>query len=186
MYFLKYTLGLLIFLIFLLFPSSVSAQKKDTVSSSPSPITAPVDSYKLFWPVAAGKVMGDSLYSLKIFKENFRGFFVFSELKKAEYNLTLSEKRTVEAEKLFLEKKDYTNGKSTLAVGQEKREKIKSLLDEAKKDGRSIVEVKMRVVSSLERQKTLLEYLATQVPEEQKAVLNENIDHLNSLLKSLQ
>ena len=186
MRFLKYSFGLLMFVVFLLLPTSVSAQKKAVVSLSPSPTTAPVDSYKLFWPVTAGKVMGDSMYFLKTLKENLRETFIFSDIKKADYNMTLSEKRTVEAEKLFLDKKDHSNGKSSLEAAQAKREKAVSLLEKAQKDGRNIIDGWNRMISSFGRQLTLITYLSSQVPDEQKAVLSESASKLNSILSSLQ
>lgn len=177
---------LTIFLVFVSV-SSVFAQKNKVIPSpSPSPTVVPVDSYKLFWPITAGKVMGDSMYFLKTFKENLREMLIFSELKKTEYNMTLSEKRTVEAEKLFMVVKDFKNGKASLDAAQVKREKAVNLLGQAKDKGRNITDVKNRLVSSFERQRDLLNYISPQVPEEQKAVLSENASKLDFLLVDLQ
>lgn len=148
--------------------------------------SVPVSSYELFWPITAGQVMGDSFYFLKSFKENFREIFIFSDVKKAEYNMTLSEKRTVEAEKLFLTKKDFGNGRLSLDASQVKREKALEFFIKAKKAGRDVGYLKSRLNSSFERQKTLLAYLTSQVPEDQRLPLQEGISKLNSLLKALQ
>src|SRR5688500_13173828 len=93
----------------LLLPSIAFAQSP-MPSVSPQPTIVPVNSFDLFCPISAGKVAGDSLYFLKNLKENIRGVFIFDDFKKIEYNIVLTEKRAVEAEKLFLDKKDYTNG----------------------------------------------------------------------------
>lgn len=73
-----------------------------------------VSSYELFWPVTAGKTLGDSLYGLKIFKEKLRGAFIFGKLQKLDYSLFLATKRVVEAEKLLNEGK-VDLAKATLA-----------------------------------------------------------------------
>lgn len=167
--------------------SGVFAQKnKVTPSPSSSPTVAPVDSYQLFWPISAGLVMGEPLYFLKSLKENLREMLVFSDVKKADYNMILSEKRTVEAEKLFLDKKDYSNGKASLEAAQAKREKAVELLEKAQKSGRNVIDGRNRVISSFERQRALIAYLVFQVPGEPKAVLSENASKLDSLLSGLQ
>ena len=72
-----------------------------------------VNSFELFWPVAAGKTKGESLYFLKRFKENLRGALIFGDAKAADYNLFLATKRVVEAEKLIREDK-HDRAKETL------------------------------------------------------------------------
>lgn len=80
------------------------------IKTSPSPAAvAEVNSFELFWPLVAGKVPGDSLYSLKRLKENARGSLIFSPIKKAEYLAFLATKRVLEAEKLA------NDGRSDLA-----------------------------------------------------------------------
>lgn len=64
-----------------------------------------VNSFELFWPVSAGKTLGDSLYSLKLFKEKVRSLLIFGKLQKLDYSLFLSIKRAVETEKLISEGK---------------------------------------------------------------------------------
>lgn len=182
----QYLINLIIVLFLVFSPSAVLAQKKAVASPSPFPTIAPVDSYKLFWPISAGKVMGDSLYFLKSLKENLREMFIFSDFKKADYNITLSEKRVVEAEKLFLANKDYVNGKKTLEAAQKSREKALSLIDKVKEKGQYVVDLQNRMVSSLEHQRALLNYVAAQIPQEQQKVIEENISQLNSLLAKLQ
>lgn len=61
------------------------------------------DSYELFWPIVAGKTLGDPLYFVKTLKENIRGILILGKAQKTEYSLFLTTKRVVEAEKLMLQ-----------------------------------------------------------------------------------
>lgn len=176
------TLVLSIVFVFLLGPLAVFAQI-DKASPTSTAAALPVNSYELFWPVSAGRVMGDQLYSLKLFKEGLREFFIFNDLKKAEYNITLSEKRTVEAEKLFLEKKNAVNGKNTLSEAQKKREKALELV--IKSESKNTSDVKSRMINSLKNQRALLEFIATQLSEDKKSTIFENITNINTILDKL-
>src|SRR3989338_9481511 len=89
---------LVAFFIFLFSVNVVFAQ-------TPSPKTT----FEAFWPLTAGKTIDDPLYFLKVWKENFRGMFIFGNPKKAEYAVYLGTKRVLEAEKLL------KNGKKELA-----------------------------------------------------------------------
>ncbi len=60
-----------------------------------------VDSYELFWPMVAGKLPGESMYSLKLLKENLRGALIFGTVQKSEYKIFIAAKRILEAEKLL-------------------------------------------------------------------------------------
>lgn len=156
-----------------------------TPSPSPTPTVAPVDAYTLFWPIAPGKVTGDSLYSLKTFKETVREFFIFGDVKKSEYNITLSEKRIVEADYLFMTKKDYTNAAKTLDEAQKRREKARDIYIKAKAQ-KATGDLQNKLILSLEKQKSLLMYLATQVPEDQKQIIEDNLAKLTEVLMSVQ
>lgn len=172
----------LLIAIFLISPLTVIAQEETTPSSSQTTL----DTYTLFWPVFAGKVMGESLYSLKLFKESVGEFFSFGDIKKTEYNITLSEKRAVEAEKLLLVKKDYENGKKTLEAARQKREKILNLLKQAESNNRKVEPLKGKIVTSLNNQLKLFNFLETKVPEDQKQLFRDAIDHINSLLSQIK
>lgn len=168
--------------IFLVSPSTIFAQI-DNVSPTSTAAALSVNSYELFWPVAAGRIMGDKLYSLKLFKESLREVFIFNDLKKAEYNINLSEKRTVEAEKLFLENKDAVNGKNTLSEAQKKREKAFDLV--MKSESKNISDVKARMMNSFKNQRLLLESIAAKVSEDQKSTVDENITNISTILDKL-
>lgn len=60
-----------------------------------------ISSFELFWPIVAGKTMGDPLYTLKTLKEKVRGLLIFGKPQKANYFVLLATKRVVEAEKLI-------------------------------------------------------------------------------------
>ncbi len=71
------------------------------VFSQTTPLSSDLNSFEIFWPVAAGKTVGEPLYKLKLFKEKVRGMLIFGDIQKADYALFLSTKRLVEAEKLI-------------------------------------------------------------------------------------
>lgn len=145
-----------------------------------------VNSFELFWPIVAGKVKGESLYFLKSFKETIREMLIFSSFKKADYNLTLSEKRTVEAEELIVKRGDLENGRKTLEEAQAKREKALDLIMQAEEDGRYVTDLKNALKSSLEKQRALMNYNASQVEGEARSALESNIDSLHSVLSHLE
>jgi len=181
------------FKLFLLFVGLLSlfASGGACLASTPVPEvysqnTVLVNSFELFWPIVAGKVIGEPLYFLKSLKESLRESLIFSSFKKAGNNITLSEKRTVEAEKLFLEVKDYTNAKKSLDAAQVKREKALDYINKAGIEGRYIVDLKNTLSSSLEKQTLLLKYVQTKVADEQKKDIEENIAKISSLFSSLK
>jgi len=88
--------------------------------------TAELNSFELFWPLAAGRTRGDSLYFLKRLKEKVRGALIFGKPQKAEYKVFLTTKRVLEAEKLLNE------GKSNL-VNETLTEALEEL-EEASKE----------------------------------------------------
>jgi len=71
-----------------------------------------IDSYELFWPMVAGKTMKDSIFPLKLFKENFQALFVFKSAPKSEYHLVLATKRFLELEKLISDKENLLSSKT--------------------------------------------------------------------------
>ncbi len=177
---------LLVFLVFLfvVFGFLFSANfifAETMVSSSPVPEKQFVNSYELFWPVVAGKVRGDSMYFLKSLKESLRELITFSTYKKVDYNILLSEKRTVEAEKLILDNKNDKDIDTTLSEAQKKREKAHALLARINQDTKPLIG---RLRSSLERQQALLIYLRSE-SDKYSEIIIKNLDSLNSTLAKL-
>ena len=85
-------------------------------------------SYELFYPIVAGKVPGDSWYSLKMLREKFVALLLFDNDKKIDYHTSLSKKRLVEGEKLIVEKKNYALGIKSLENSVRESEKVWSLV----------------------------------------------------------
>lgn len=168
-------------------PTAVFSRTHPTTEKSEeTEVASEINSFELFWPIAAGKVMGEPLYFLKSFKERIRELLIFSDFKKADYNITLSEKRTVEAEKLFLEKEDYVNGRKALDAAQTRRERAVALIKKTTEDGKNTADLRNRLVNSLEKQQLLLDYVADRMPEEVGSVIVQNINSLKDLISELQ
>lgn len=157
-----------------------------TFAQTEATIGAKVNSYELFFPITAGKVMGESWYFLKSFKEGLRELLIFSDLKKTDYSITMSEKRLAEAEKLYLDKKDFVNGKKSLAASQKRREQALGFINKISKENSELANLKNRLISSLEKQRALLQYIITQVSEDIHPTIDENLSQLNSILAKLQ
>lgn len=162
-----------------------SAAPTSTPQATPLPDAKNFNSYTEFWPITAGKVMGEPLYFLKTLKENLRDFLYFSDLKKGEYKLTLSEKRLVEAEKLYLEKRDYANGRESLAQSQARREEALMYIKKAKNEGRLVDYSQGRLVSSFERQAVLLSKMEMALTGQEKDQVIDNESRLKKLLENL-
>ncbi len=156
-------------------------------SQSPTPEEkkAEVSSFEMFWPIAAGKTRGNAIYPLKLLKEQLRELVIFSNYKKTDYNIVLVEKRIVEAEKLINDA-DYANAKETLSDARQKRDKVISLLKKVEESGQSNSNLKDRFISSLEKQAALLKFINGKVPENQKSLLNSDLEHIASLLEKLR
>lgn len=153
------------------------------VSTDPSPKPTKVSSFELFWPIVAGKVQGDSMYTLKVFKENMRGYLILSSLKKAEYLTFISSKRLVEFEELALSRKDFENASKTLEVYKSTQKKIFSYLDKAKSEGVVILTTQNIIEDTLNRQLTLLNYILLGVDNSQKKGVEDAISFINSELE---
>lgn len=164
----------------LLMISPILAQENPATTSS-----EPVNSYVLFWPLSAGKVMGEPLYFLKGLKESFRGLFIFAQNKKIEYDLMLSEKRVLEAEKLYSIKNDLENGRETLERAQDLREKTLARFKSIKQSRKSLGGLPDKITKSFEKQQQLLNYLITKVSDQAKSDIENNLSKLNAALEEL-
>lgn len=163
---------------FIFFTNSFALTKINP-KSTPQPIE--VNSYELFWPIVAGRVHGDSLYSLKLFKENLRGRFIFSNLKKAEYNTVLSEKRIMEFEKLVLVNKDFTNSAKTLEILKKTQSKVVEEFILAKKEGLDTAQTTQIIMDAFDKEASLLQSILSKVEISQKEAVTEAITNLASL-----
>lgn len=165
-------------LVFMLSVTSISLAKTDiTVGNKAKTI---VDSYELFWPIVPGRVMGDKLYSLKLFKEKIRESIILSSFKKADYLITISEKRLVEAEYLY-KKSDFVSGQKTLTRLQGVWKKVDDLISQSKASGQTTVNLESRFVDSLGKQKMVLESLPAALSDSEKLFVDDSISLLDSI-----
>jgi hypothetical protein len=127
-----------------------------------------VDVYSLFWPIVPGKTVADSMFWVKQLKETFSGMFSFGNVNKSKYQIDLSEKRLVEAYKL-IQDKDYANAQKSLDLNKAARDEALKLKKKAIEEKADALELTNRLVKSLENQEKALMFLATQLPDDQKA-----------------
>lgn len=152
---------------------------------SPKIWAADFNSFELFWPVSAGSVAGDVVYPLKELKEKVRMLLIFSDLKKADFLIVLSEKRLLEAEKLLIDKKSDSNAKKTLESGQKNRNRILEIIKKAQQNKEYVQDTKNVFIKSLEKQKLLLMDLETRVSDDQKQLIKDDSQNLSSILEQL-
>jgi len=164
-----------VFLSFFLFVERAQAIVVQKSNNKP----AEINSYELFWPIVPGRVSGDALYPLKLFKEKIRGFFILSSIKKAEYNLFLSEKRVVELEKLVLINKDQANGAKTLTALKSSYEKVVLNYNKTLVGKMPVSSTGERIVKSFDNQALLLETIMAKADANQKESIKEIVSFLN-------
>lgn len=155
-----------------------------SVNATPKPTN--VNSFELFWPIVAGKVQGDNLYPLKIFKEKVRGSLIFSKLRKAEYYSVLSQKRLIEFEKLILTDKNYENATKTLDVLKNTQEKTVYLVGQAKKEGSDISSTSQIIIEAFEKEELLMKDLLDKIDPAQKEKLRVALSNLTQLISGLK
>lgn len=182
----KFVLSLVIvyfFAIVFLSDNRVFAQSVDseTVSATES---AKINSFELFWPIVPGKTMNESFYFLKDFKENLRAMFIFGSAQRADYEVMLSVKRILEAEKLYSQNNtDLGNKTLDMAIKR---------LDLAEKSCAEVNESKKPYgdsgVSMLNRLSNLEVYLGTKVDDEHydKDKLNSIVTKIESIKEKLK
>lgn len=168
--------------VFLLLPIN-SFAASPTPKATQKPIE--VNSFEMFWPIVAGKVQGDFLYGLKAYKEKVRGFLIFSNLKKSEYNAVLSEKRLLEFEKLVLVNKDFDNAKLTLNTLKQTQKLVVEQLQKSKEEGQDVTLVSQNTLTIFEKEYTLLQSILSKVDETQKDSVVEAIKNLTELTSTL-
>lgn len=164
---------------FLVTPQLALAQKaKISPSPSASPLLiAVINSNELFWPLAAGKTTDDSLYFLKTFKENVRGWLIFGNAQKADYAVFLGTKRVLEAEKLLAEdKKDFAD--KTFDKALEQFEIARKNIEEA--SGKKML-LSNSVATMKPRLGNLIDFLPTLMSDKANEVFKKARD-LNSKL----
>lgn len=154
---------------------------------SPALATTPppkVDSFELFWPIVAGKVRGDSFYSLKLLKEKVRESLIFSSSKRADYKINISEKRLVEVEALF-KKGDFINGAKSIEDLKKAWEHVINLINETSTSGLDVITLKTKFVSSLDKQSLVLKGLSLNLKDSQKLEIEKLLELVKKTSSSL-
>lgn len=161
-------------------------KKEDDAMMAKDGSVKEVKTFDLFWPVAAGKVPGESLYFLKSLKENIREMFIFSKYQKVDYNIVLVEKRMAEAEKLLLDNGDNANFGRALDMAKSKRAVVLDLLNQVKSDGTDTSSLVDRFKSSLEKQTELLNYWKSKAINGSDSAITTDLENVASTLSKLQ
>jgi len=185
----KFFKGLVILVLligFVFLPTSVFAQEngesmvdsKDFMEG-----VVEVNSFELFWPIVAGRTMGDPLYFLKNLKEGVRGWFIFGAPQKADYSIFLATKRVVEAEKLINEgEKDLAD--KTLARVVKQLEKAEQNLGKAFDKGTPFQDEATNIGNSLSNLEIFVPWLLLE-SDENKEILTKVLDKVVSLNQRL-
>lgn len=118
------------------------------------------DSYELFWPLAAGRTIVDPFYFLKLWKEEIRGMLIFEAAKKADYEVMLSTKRILEAEKLLQEGKEDL-ATQTLEKALAKLVSARANFSKSQKSGNDFQLIKINLVNQLSNLDGFLPKLAS-------------------------
>jgi hypothetical protein len=153
-----------------------------SASATPTPVSQ-VNSFEMFWPIAPGKTKGDALYPVKIFKENLRAAITFSPYRKADFYITISEKRVVEAESLFNSQKSE-NATKTLDMAASAWEKSVVNIEKSTAAGQDTAPLKSRLSTSFDNQTLLFNYLILKHPDQQ-SVLTSKINKIGELRSRL-
>ncbi len=165
--------------------NKVEAQEIEITEELQAKVATPPSSYELFFPITPGKVLGDPLYPLKQFKETLRELITFGKMNKAEYNLTLSEKRLIEGEYLY-NMEDYENASQTMDNAQTRRDNVVSLYQELSKEDNETADIlKVKINESFDKQLIVLDSLKASVPSQQQENIQNAIDNVNDLRKHL-
>lgn len=136
-----------------------------------------VDVNAVFWPIVPGTTVADPLFFLKQLKESFGGFFKSGNINQSGYQIELSEKRLVEANKL-VENQDFSNALKSFRMNESNRNEAVRLKKKAVEEKTDVNELTLKLVKSLENQQKALAYLSTQFPEDQHPEIDEMVNNL--------
>jgi hypothetical protein len=142
---------------------------------------ASMNTYEMFWPITAGKVPGDSLYSLKTLRDKLVGILYFSKLKKSEYVKQLANKRLVEADRV-LELERYEHLKPTLDRSIDQMKEGLALLDSAPETEFSFW-LEQEFDKDLEKHMIVLNRMKEKAPEGQAGVIEEALVQVESMVQ---
>jgi hypothetical protein len=150
---------------------------------TPTPTPSNISSFELFWPIVAGKTMGDLFYFIKTLKEDLRGVLIFGAAQKADYSVFLATKRVVEIEKLILESKVDLAGK-TIVQATWQIDKATSYVDKVLSEKVSFQEQSVDMVNKLSNLESFIPELILKAGENREA-LNMLLGKITSLKAKL-
>ncbi|MDO8503252.1 MAG: DUF5667 domain-containing protein [bacterium] len=160
-------------------PSTGKEQPKESTSAS-----QPTSSFELFWPIVAGRVPGDPLYTLKRLRETISEKLKFSEIRKADYRLTLSKKRLVETEKL-LEQKAYANAEKSIKDSVAELKNAIDLAKTAEQKGKATQGLFNALSDNGQRELIFLSSLIDRIPTENQGAFKEALAQIDEMVKNL-
>lgn len=142
-------------------------------------------SYELFYPVTAGKLPGDFLYILKIFRENIIGVLTFDAKRKVEYKTILSQKRLVEAEAL-LNQKNYEESLSLITNCVNKYSQAVQSAKEIKEENGNFQNIYSYLTDEGEKELVFLTRLSKQFPEQNQKQLSKDTARLEKSIQEIK
>lgn len=176
----------LIFSLFLLSTSIVSAQEMSSESAGLNP--TPTVEYTLPYP---GILPDNPIYPIKALRDRMVSLLIGDPLKKSLFNLLQADKRLQSAVYLLYtpDEKHIQLAESTISKGQNYFEEAVSQIEVARKRGKPIsAEVRQLILAS-EKHEEVLTNLKEQVPDKEKNAFTffiQRIVRLRSLLVPLQ
>lgn len=153
------------FTILIIFPIVAFQSLSSIHAQTPTPGPRPTTSYELFWPIVAGRIPGDPLYSLKMIKEKIQLFLSINSSQKAGFYLTLSKKRLVEAEKIINDKNDYLLATQTVNLSANYLDQAASLAQSLPSNQLNS-ELRQTIIREGENEIFFLNLLSKQTPTE--------------------
>ncbi len=168
-------LFILLLTITLLIPKSAYAHEDGeqlTTASASAKVT--LNTFETFWPLTAGKTMGDSMYFLKTLKENLRGLLIFGAPEKGEYQVFRATKRLLEAESLMKSEKQQLALQTVIVANDFLTQSKSSLKDISGRD-----ELKTDVKNKLDKLITLVDEMV----DNSGGDLHKNLHLTHSLIE---
>ena len=165
-----------LFLVFSFLLSPVFAQTNDQLPEA-SEAAGTVDVASLFWPIVPGTTVAEGTFFLKQLKESLQGMFTFGDVNKAKYEVELSKKRIVEANKL-VEAQDYGNAVKSLEMSEDKRDAAIDLKRKAAETKEDTLELTNFMVDAFQKEEQVLKYFSVAAPADQKAVIDEQVKNI--------
>lgn len=122
-----------------------------------------------------GLLPDSPIYFLKIMRDKVKGFFFFGEDGKAQYALTLAEKRLSEAKALADKGEDELASTTAEQAGIE-NENAQEHLAKAEAEGKDVATIVNRLAANSARQQAVLARVLEKAPEQAKAAIERAME----------